>query len=35
MPLRTPDKEVRQTSLGWMTNVATSPDLYIEFSKEY
>ena len=34
MAWRTPDKEVRPNSLvlAWVTNVSTSPDLYIEFS---
>ena len=36
-PRRTPDKEVRPNPLvlAWVTNVSTSPDLYIEFSTEY
>ena len=34
--MRTPDKEVRPNPLvlAWVTNVWTSPDLYIEFSTD-
>ena len=35
-PRRTPDKEVRLNPfmLAWVTNMSTSPNLYIEFSTE-
>ena len=36
-PWRSPNKGVRPSPfmLAWVTNVSTSPDLYIEFSTEY
>ena len=39
-PRRSPNKTVRPNPfsilmLAWVTNVSTSPDLYIEFSTEY
>ena len=36
-PRRSPSEGVRPSPfmLAWVTNVSTSPDLYIEFSTEY
>ena len=36
-PRWTPDKEVRSDLLvlAWVTNMSTSPDLYIDISTEY